>query len=226
MVDASVGGKTGVDLGMLKNQIGVIVEPEFVIVDQAYLATLDKRQLKSGFAEMLKHGLISDKDYWKQLKDSFNSTSIEEAISTSVQIKADVVQKDPRENSLRKILNFGHTLGHAIESYFLSLGEDKMLLHGEAIAIGMIMEAYLSTIYTGLSSDELDEISSTLLNHYGKVNISNQDKKEAIALLKFDKKNSHGQIKYVLLERIGKAVFDIQIKDNDLNDAFEYYNSL
>ncbi len=226
MVDASVGGKTGVDLGMLKNQIGVIVEPEFVIVDQAYLATLDKRQLKSGFAEMLKHGLISDKDYWKQLKDNFNSTSIEEAISTSVQIKADVVQKDPRENSLRKILNFGHTLGHAIESYFLSLGEDKMLLHGEAIAVGMIMEAYLSTIYTGLSSNELDEISSTLLNHYGKVTISNQDKIEAITLLKFDKKNSHGQIKYVLLERIGKAVFDIQIKDNDLNDAFEYYNSL
>lgn len=226
MVDASVGGKTGVDLGMLKNQIGVIVEPEFVIVDQAYLATLDKRQLKSGFAEMLKHGLICDKDYWKQLKDNFNSTSIEEAISTSVQIKADVVQKDPRENSLRKILNFGHTLGHAIESYFLSLGEDKMLLHGEAIAVGMIMEAYLSSIYTGLSSDELEEVSSTLLNHYGKVEISDIDKKEAIALLKFDKKNSHGQIKYVLLERIGKAVCDIQIKDNDLNNAFEYYNSL
>ncbi len=226
MVDASVGGKTGVDLGMLKNQIGVIVEPEFVIVDHAYLATLDKRQLKSGFAEMLKHGLICDKDYWNQLKDNFNSTSIEEAISTSVQIKADVVQKDPRENSLRKVLNFGHTLGHAIESYFLSLGEDKMLLHGEAIAVGMIMESYLSTIYTGLSSDELEEVSSTLLNHYGKVKISDKDKKEAIALLKFDKKNSHGQIKYVLLERIGKAVYDIQIKDNDLNDAFEYYNSL
>ena len=226
MVDASVGGKTGVDLGMLKNQIGAIIEPELVIVDQSYLSTLDSRQLKSGFAEMLKHGLIADNTYWKNLKDSFNARSIEDAIHTSVQIKATVVQKDPREHSLRKILNFGHTIGHAIESYFLSQGDDKMLLHGEAIAIGMIMEAYLSTIYSGLSKEELEEISQTLIRHYGTVELTEQDKKEAVALLKFDKKNSHGQIKYVLLERIGSAVIDVQVKDNDLNDAFAYYNSL
>lgn len=226
MVDASVGGKTGVDLGMLKNQIGVIIEPEFVIVDQSYLSTLNKRQLKSGFAEMLKHGLITDKKYWEQLRDQFNSTSIEEAIFSSVQIKANVVQEDPRENGLRKILNFGHTLGHAIESYFLSLGDDKMLLHGEAIAIGMIMEAYLSTVYSSLTSEELEDISTTFIKHFRKVDISDKDKREAIALLKFDKKNSHGKIKYVLLERIGKAVIDVQVKDDDLNRAFEYYNAL
>lgn len=226
MVDASVGGKTGVDLGMLKNQIGIIIEPEFVIIDQTYLSTLDQRQLKSGFAEILKHGLIADANYWNQLKNHFDKISIEAAIQTSVQIKANVVQEDPREKGLRKILNFGHTLGHAIESYFLSLGEDKMLLHGEAIAIGMIMEAYLSTIYSGLSNEELEQISQTLINHYGWIELTETDKRESIKLLKFDKKNSHGQIKYVLLEQIGKAVIDIQIGDDQLNNAFEYYSSL
>lgn len=226
MVDASVGGKTGVDLGLLKNQIGVIIEPEVVIVDQRYLTTLDQRQFKSGFAEMLKHGLISDANYWNQLKENFDTSSIIDAIQTSVQIKATVVQQDPRENGLRKILNFGHTIGHAIESYFLSLGKDKMLLHGEAIAIGMIMEAYLSTIYCQLEPEALKEISEIILHHFGWVEISEKDKKEAISLLKFDKKNSHGTIKYVLLEHIGSPVIDVQIKDNDLNDAFAYYHQL
>src|SRR5690606_10873884 len=134
MVDASVGGKTGVDLGTLKNQIGVINQPVMVLIIADFLQTLKKRQLQSGFAEMLKHGLIRDKGYWSTLVNINDFDTLDQLIYDSVIIKNQVVLQDPTEQNLRKTLNFGHTLGHAIESYFLDSDSHETLLHGEAIA--------------------------------------------------------------------------------------------
>ena len=158
MVDASIGGKTGVDFEALKNQIGVINQPEMILVFAEFLDTLDQRQVKSGFAEMLKHGLIFDQDYWNGLIPLNELDQVGEHIKKSTEIKSSVVEQDPYEAGLRKKLNFGHTLGHAIESYFLVETNRQTLLHGEAIAVGMVLEAYLSHELTGLSKLELDEI--------------------------------------------------------------------
>lgn len=223
MVDASVGGKTGIDLGSLKNQIGVINQPEMVLVDSKYLDTLDERQLKSGFAEMLKHGLINDMAYWNTLKKVNGFNDLDALIHTSVSIKNEVVIQDPTEQHLRKVLNFGHTLGHAVESYFLESEHHELLLHGEAIAIGMILEAYVSFKLTGLSLSELEDIRSAFLNRYKKVAFSKKDIDTIISLLKFDKKNSHGNINFVLLASIGNPAIDIKVPAELLLEAFAYY---
>lgn len=225
MVDASVGGKTGVDLGPLKNQIGVINTPQMVIVDPHYLETLPGEEYRSGYAEMLKHGLIRDGEYWKILADfsAISTSDIEKHIFHSVGIKNEVVTEDPYENGLRKILNYGHTLGHAIESYFLTAKDKTTLLHGEAIAIGMILEAYLSTKLCGLNKGQCEEIKTTFNSIYPPVDISKQDIKDILALLIFDKKNSHGKVKFVLLEAIGKPITDITVEENLLLEAFDYY---
>ncbi|MEM8509711.1 MAG: 3-dehydroquinate synthase [Bacteroidota bacterium] len=222
MVDAAIGGKTGVDLGSLKNQVGVIVQPKMVLVFPKFLETLDQRQLNSGFAEMLKHGLIRDHLYWNTLAEGtpFSTT---DHIRTSIHIKGQVVSQDPFERNLRKTLNFGHTLGHAIESYFLQTSNRSALLHGEAIAIGMILEGYLSHKLTGLSRVELDEIKRVFLEHFNKKSFSAQDEEIIIDLLKHDKKNSHGHINFVLLNTIGNAVTDIQVAPHLFQEAFSYY---
>ncbi|MDX1362900.1 MAG: 3-dehydroquinate synthase [Arenibacter latericius] len=223
MVDASVGGKTGVDLGPLKNQVGVINQPELVLVDPNFLDTLNERQLQSGFAEMLKHGLISDAKYWNTLKQVTNFNDLDTLIHTSVSIKNNVVVQDPTEQHLRKILNYGHTLGHAVESYFLESTEHELLLHGEAIAVGMILEGYLSHKLTGLSKTELEDIKSTFLNRYEKVSFTKKDIEAILTLLKFDKKNSHGNINFVLLKEIGTPAIDIKVSSELMLEAFEYY---
>ena len=174
MVDASVGGKTGVDLGILKNQVGVINQPQMVLIFPDFLNTLDQRQLKSGFAEMLKHGLIADKDYWCELTQ-IDLNDYKNHIQKSVAIKHNIVEQDPTEQHVRKKLNFGHTLGHAVESYFLEHTTKRTLLHGEAIAIGMILEAYLSHKLTGMSKIELDEIKRIFLANYKKVDFTHED---------------------------------------------------
>lgn len=222
MVDASVGGKTGVDLGPLKNQIGLINQPELVLVFPEFLDTLDPRELVSGYAEMLKHGLILDAQYWAELRE-VGAFTRDVAIQRSIALKNDVVLKDPREMGLRKILNFGHTLGHAIESHCLERPERKALLHGEAIAIGMILEAYLSHILTGLSRLAMDEIKATFLRHFEKVEFSPQDIQAILKLLKHDKKNSHGDINFVLLRAIGEAVTDVKVPGELFQKAFDYY---
>ena len=222
MVDASIGGKTGVDLGSLKNQIGVINQPQMVLVFTEFLKTLDKRQVRSGYAEMLKHGLIKQASYWDVLR---NTTSYMDApyIQKSIAIKNEVVMQDPTEKGLRKILNFGHTLGHAIESYCLESPQKKALLHGEAIAIGMILEAYLSHELKGLSRLSLQEIKDTFLAHFKKVDFNDNDIDSIIKLLKYDKKNSHGDVNFVLLQSIGEAVTDIKIPEDLFHKAFAYY---
>ncbi len=223
MVDASIGGKTGVDLGVLKNQIGVINQPEMVLIVSDFLKTLDGRQLNSGFAEVLKHGLIQSKRYWERSKNLSAFNAMDDIIYESVGIKNEVVLQDPTEQNIRKILNFGHTLGHAIESYFLEDKNGKQLLHGEAIAAGMILEAFLSHKTSGLAKEALEDIKVTFINRYGKVSFSDTDIESILALLKFDKKNSHGNINFALIKNIGHAVIDVQVPQDLYAQAFAYY---
>ncbi len=227
MVDASVGGKTGVDLGTLKNQIGVISSPDLVLIDTTYLSTLPKNQMRSGLAEMIKHGLISDEAYWNKFQNlsGLKIEDLDALIYESVLIKKHVVDIDPFENGLRKTLNFGHTLGHAIESYFLSNPNKTTLLHGEAIAIGMVLAAYISSETTNFSKKSTQAIKNLLTDYYGKVEILNQDIPAIIDLLKYDKKNNHGNINFVLLEAIGKPKIDCLVDDTVITNAFAYYAS-
>lgn len=225
MVDASVGGKTGVDLGTLKNLIGVINNPQMVLIDGNFLSTLPPEELRSGLAEMYKHGLVADRSYWDKLKDLSTMTTddLSLLIYESIIIKNDIVIKDPREQSIRKALNYGHTLGHAIESYCLATESRTTLLHGEAIAIGMILESYLSVQLTGLSAGELDEITTTFNDMYDAVAFAKADIDPIIEYLKYDKKNSNGQINFVLLEDIGTPVIDKQASNELIYEAFDYY---
>lgn len=223
MVDASVGGKTGVDLGSLKNQIGVINQPVMVLVMPDFLDTLDNRQVKSGFAEMLKHGLIQNQTYWEDLKNAETLSDMKAHILTSIQIKNNVVLQDPTEQGVRKILNYGHTLGHAIESYFLEAKDKEMLLHGEAIAIGMVLEGYLSHKLLGLQQATLQDIKSTFLDRYEQVDISQKDISSIVKLMKYDKKNTHGKVNFVLLKDIGAPEVDVEIPAELFAEAFAYY---
>ena len=225
MVDASVGGKTGVDLGNLKNQIGVINHAEMVIIDSNFLGTLPQNEMRSGLAEILKHALISSESYWNKVTnlDQLSLEDLDEIIKESVEIKAKVVTEDPEENGLRKTLNYGHTLGHAIESYFLTHPDKTTLLHGEAIAIGMILATYLSKELQEFPEDKLNEISSEILDIYERVVFSEEDIQQIIDLMKYDKKNSHGNINFVLLKDIGNTVIDCKVPNKLIWDAFDYY---
>ncbi len=227
MVDASVGGKTGVDLGHLKNQIGVISNPDLVLIDTIYLNTLPQNQMRSGLAEMLKHGLISNEIYWNKFKDLSKLTldDLDVLIYESVLIKKNVVENDPLEDNLRKTLNFGHTLGHAIESYFLSSPNKTTLLHGEAIIVGMILACYISTELTGFPKQTTIDIKSLFINYYGKVEIKEDEYPAIIELLKYDKKNNHGNINFVLLESIGTPKIDCLVDDEIIVNAFHFYDN-
>ncbi len=227
MVDASVGGKTGVDLGVLKNQVGVINLPIMVLIDISFLNTLPQNQMKSGLTEMFKHGLIYKESHWNSLKDIVNldANALGDLIHESIEIKNEVVTSDPTEKGLRKILNFGHTLGHAIESSFLQNDAKTTLLHGEAIAIGIILETFIATKLESFPFEKLEEIKKTLLTYFDAVSFDNNDINEIISLLKFDKKNSHGNINYVLLTDIGNAKIDCQVSNDLIFDAFEYYQA-
>ena len=223
MVDASVGGKTGVDLGTLKNQIGVIRNPDLVLIRSEYLHTLEQRQLRSGFAEMLKHGLIADRSYWGHLKGLRNLEGLDRWIYRSVLIKNEVVTADPNERGRRKILNFGHTLGHALESYFLDRNPREPLLHGEAIAIGMILEAFLSLEACGLPGEACEEIKGTLLRFFPRTPIRREDREPILRLLRFDKKNAGGRVLFSLLKDLGEACINQEVTPDQLEAAFDYY---
>ncbi len=227
MVDASVGGKTGVDLGNLKNQIGVITQPEMVLIDTQYLSSLPANEMRSGLAEILKHGLIADKEYWKKATELQKLTleDLDELIAESVEIKTRVVIQDPTEQNIRKTLNFGHTLGHAIESYFLSHPKKETLLHGEAIAIGMIMALFISTKLSSFPEADLKQITDKLLDLFQKVKITGNDFEKIIELLKFDKKNTHGRVNFVLLKEIGNPVIDCEVPNDLILEALEYYKN-
>ena len=226
MVDASVGGKTGIDFGLLKNQIGIFNEPKMVLIFSKWLKTLDKRQILSGFAEMLKHGLILDKIYWEKLSSlkTVDINNIDKMIYNSVVLKNSIVLKDLKEKNIRKVLNFGHTLGHAVESSYL--GSKQELLHGEAIAIGMILESFLSYKVLRLSYDDLKNITKTIIYFFKKIKIDNSQIIEIINLLKHDKKTVEGKINFVLLNGISNTEIDVLVDKSLINDAFKYYNNL
>jgi 3-dehydroquinate synthase len=228
MVDASVGGKTGVDLGNLKNQIGVITQPEMVLIDSKYLNSLPSNEMRSGLAEILKHGLITSETYWKKTTSLHELTleDLDGLISESVTIKTNVVQRDPREENQRKTLNFGHTFGHAIESYFLTHPEKSKLLHGEAVAVGMIMAAFISTKISDFPEEKLTSITKKILDIFPKVELEESDFEKILDLLKFDKKNTHGNINFVLLKDIGQPLIDCRVPENVMMEALVFYRGI
>lgn len=226
MVDASIGGKNGVDLGNLKNQIGIIREPKAVLVDTQFLSTLPQNEMRSGLAEMLKHGLIFDKKYWdkfKNLKD-LHTTDLNQLIHQSIQIKNTIVCEDLTENGVRKSLNFGHTLGHAIESYFLENESKTTLLHGEAIAVGMILESYISREKNLLTNNEYQEIKYIINDIFERIEFLQVDIDKIIELLIFDKKNEFGKVQFALLDGIGKIKINQESDNQLIYKAFEDYS--
>lgn len=230
MVDASVGGKNGVDLGNLKNQVGVINNPLMVLIDPIYLHTLSKDEFRSGMAEMLKHGLIYDEAYWNLFtnlnqENYLEIKNLDQLIYRSVEIKNEIVTQDPRENGLRKALNFGHTLGHAIESYFLENENKTTLLHGEAIAVGMILESYIAQEKELLSYEDYLIVKKVIDAVYHTVDFDKTDIEHIIELLIHDKKNEYGTIQFALIDGIGKPAIN-QTADNSLIfKAFDAYKN-
>lgn len=224
-VDASAGGKLGIDFNGFKNHIGFFKEPDTVLIDPIFLETLPNKELRSGFAEVIKHGLIADKNYYEQIiQDGMNQANWNAVIAHSVHIKSEVVKKDPLEEGLRKILNFGHTIGHALESHYMST--ENHLLHGEAIAIGMICEAFLSKKLTELSEIELENITTNLIGIYAKSKINKNDFPAIIKRMYQDKKNSHNLLNHSLIKEIGEATYDIAVDEKDVMDALFYYEQL
>ena len=227
MVDASVGGKNGVDLGNLKNQIGVINVPKMVIIDTFYLKTLPQNEFLSGVAEMMKHGLIYNYNYWthfSKLKDP-QFDYLDQLIHRSIEIKNEIVMQDPTENGIRKALNFGHTLGHAIESYFLENENKKTLLHGEAIAIGMILESYISWQKELLSAAEYLEIKNAINRVFEIIIFEENDLQPILDLLIHDKKNEYGKIQFALLDGIGKVKINQEVENELIIKSFADYKS-
>ncbi len=222
-VDANIGGKLGIDFNGFKNHIGIFNDPDAVIICDRFLQTLPERELRSGFAEVIKHGLIYDQSYFVEVsQSSFPNLDWNAVIRRSAEIKGAVVGEDPKEKGLRKILNFGHTLGHGIETWSLNAG--KSLLHGEAIAIGMILEAYLAAKKGQLITDDLTLISKYLVATYGKVDLP--PLKEVLPLILHDKKNTGSLINYSLLRGIGECSFDDQVDLNWVSEAFSFYQNL
>lgn len=227
MVDASVGGKNGVDLGNLKNQIGVINVPKMVLIDTQYLETVPQNEMRSGLAEMLKHGLIYDKEYWEQFLDlkAIDFADFDTLIYRSVEIKNEIVLQDPTEKNIRKALNFGHTLGHAIESYFLENENKTTLLHGEAIAVGMILESFISLGKKLISKAEYAEIKNCIKSIYDEIIFEEKDIEPILELLIHDKKNEYGHIQFALIDGIGKIKINQSVENELILKAFQDYKS-
>ena len=224
-VDASVGGKTGIDLENIKNIIGTFTQPKAVFIEHTFLETLPARQILSGLAEMLKHGLIADVEYWNKLKFSDLQNPSAELVHHSVAIKNKVVIEDPHEKGIRKSLNFGHTIGHAVETYSL-MNDENPLTHGESIAIGMICEAKLSVMKTGLKEDELNEITEIISGLYPMYEIAESCYETLYNIMLKDKKNQNGKINCSLLTNIGQCRIDNVCTEEELYAGLAYYSSI
>jgi 3-dehydroquinate synthase len=223
--DASIGGKLGVDFNHFKNHIGVFQMPALTLLNSGFLKTLPLAELRSGFAEVIKHTLISDRVMWEVVRHkSLADQDWEALVRHSVQFKARVTTEDPREKGVRKILNAGHTIGHAVESYLL--GKGHRILHGEAIAVGLIAEAFIAREKELLNPESLKELSSYILPTYGKVSLTEQDIREAALLTVQDKKNKGNKILCVLLNGIGSSRWDVEISIDDVQRALTFYQSL
>lgn len=227
-VDASIGGKTGFNFGGLKNEIGVFNNPKYVLIDSKFLNTLESRQVLSGWAEMLKHAFIFNKKDWENLQlyniKRITYKELNKLIERSVQIKKHFVENDPTENNIRKALNFGHTFGHAFESYFMK--SENKLLHGEAVAHGMICELFLSNQQCNFPSNDLQDISNYLIGTYGKIKLQESDFIELVKLMTHDKKNKNKKINFTLLADFGDIKIDSNCSDEQIIEALNWYCSL
>ncbi|MEO0469663.1 MAG: 3-dehydroquinate synthase [Bacteroidota bacterium] len=223
-VDASVGGKLGVDFNDLKNHIGMFAQPQGVYIYPGFLDTLSERELRSGFAEVIKHHLIADLARWKQLRHQkeLRQMDFAELIRHSVDVKQRIVDSDPKERGARKALNFGHTVGHAVESFLLR--SEAPLLHGEAIAVGMAAETWISYKRGLLQGAEMDEILAYLFDHYGKAELPQEKFKMIARLARNDKKNEGDQILCTLLSAIGSFEVNQAISEEEIVDALEFYS--
>ncbi|MDO5654657.1 MAG: 3-dehydroquinate synthase [Flavobacteriaceae bacterium] len=224
MVDASVGGKTGINLNQAKNQIGTYNQPELIIFSTEFLQTLPYDELLSGFAEMLKHALIRDKNLWNQMLElkEISPENLTPFIPSSIKIKQEIVEKDPKESNLRKILNAGHTIGHALESWYM---DKNPITHGHAVAAGLLLESYISYQLKILPKNEFYAILYGLNLFYPLLELP--DSEQILPYLIQDKKNEKNQIKCVLINEIGNAKDDIYTIDLQLvKDAFSFYKTL
>ena len=223
-VDASIGGKLGIDFNNFKNHIGVFQLPVLTLLYPGFLRTLPYAEKRSGFAEIVKHTLISDKAMWAQITTrNFDDQDWTALVKHSVSFKSKVVAEDPKEKGLRKILNAGHTIGHAIETHLLNTG--RKVMHGEAVAAGLITEAYLAKKRGFVSNDDQEAIEKYLLSVYGKLPINANDEEEIAKLALQDKKNKGNRILCVLLEGIGSARWDCEISQNEVKESLTYYRT-
>lgn len=227
MVDASVGSKTGVDLDNLKNLVGLFSNPEMVLIDPTFLTTVSEREIKSGVAEIIKYGLTFNPKLLIDIKDDKwkNINDLNDIIHQSISIKNNVVLEDFRETNLRKALNYGHTVGHAIESYFLEHESLENLLHGEAVAIGMVIEAYVSKKLHGFPINELESLKDYVLKTYGKITIGKEHYTSILDLMKHDKKNANGVVKYILLKDVGEFILDVTAPNDLITEGLDYYQA-
>ena len=229
MVDASVGGKTGINFGGLKNEIGVFRNANSVILDTVFLQTMDQANILSGFAEMLKHGLIDNEEHWAKLMNIERSEKSCDCsmfniscsmIADSVAVKQHIVTEDPTEQGLRKALNLGHTAGHAFESLAL---ERKPVLHGYAVAWGLIVELYLSCVKTGFPADKMRQTVSFIQEHYGRMAITCDDYPRLLELMHHDKKNTGSTINFTLLGGIGDIRINQTANEEEIKEALDFY---
>lgn len=224
-VDASIGGKLGIDFEHLKNHIGVFQQPALTLLYTGFLKTLPEAELRSGYAEVIKHTLISDKAMWQQIsKKSLQKQDWDGLLKHSVTFKAHVTTEDPKEKGLRKILNAGHTIGHAVESYLLASG--NRILHGEAIALGIVAEGFIAHQRNMLTAEDFTSITNYILSVYGKVNLGDKQIEEAAQLTVQDKKNKGNKILCVLQDGIGRARWDCEISLDEVKRALAFYQSL
>lgn len=223
MCDASIGGKTGVDLNYVKNVVGSFALPEHNFLHAGFLKTLDVDNLRSGFAEMLKHGLIADAEHWNSLAGITEHTVelIKPHLFDSMKIKQKIVEQDFFEKSLRKSLNFGHTIGHAVES--LILGSGNTVTHGDAVAMGMICETWLSAKTGNLSTAESEKITETIMRFFPPLDIGVFSDSDFLDLMSNDKKNSNGIINFTLLSEIGITKTDCSVPNELIFEILKTY---
>ena len=225
MVDASVGGKTGINFNGLKNEVGVFNAANSVIIDTNFLRTLDVYNLCSGYAEMLKHGLISNEKNWAELINfeiqTPNFDQLRRMVADSVMIKEKIVKEDPHEHGIRKALNLGHTIGHAFES--LSLAENRPVLHGYAVAWGLVCELYLSTQKCGFPTDKLQQTVSYIKENYGIFNFDCNEYERLYEFMLHDKKNTAGIINFTLLGGIGDIRINQTANKKEIFEVLDFY---
>ena len=225
MVDASVGGKTGINFGGLKNEIGVFSDSRFVIINTQFLDTLDHDNICSGYAEMLKHGLISDEHTWAELVtfdlDTPDLSQLQRMVAESIKVKERIVESDPHEHGIRKALNLGHTMGHAFESFAMRRGTP--ILHGYAVAYGMIGELYMSARKTAFPTDRMHQTVRFIRENYGTFNITCDDYPTLIELMHHDKKNTSGIINFTLLGNVGDIRINQTANEEEIKEALDFF---